>query len=81
MRMERDTILRYMHDNKQAFLKFLRRPDSKQEFVTRWQTAFNEFPADLRDDEDTKAELHKRADDLRSLDNDTPLLFTNIRIL
>ena len=64
-RAERERILRFIHENRQAFVVFLQRPDSKQEFVTRWQAAFNALPNDLRDDDETKAELHKRAEDLK----------------
>lgn len=43
-----------------GFQQFLRRPDHKQNFVSQWQTDFNSLPADLWDDEETKAELHQR---------------------
>ncbi|KAK7503972.1 hypothetical protein BaRGS_00004704, partial [Batillaria attramentaria] len=47
------------------FLAYLRRPDHKQEFVTQWQKDYNMVPDDMREDEETRAELHQRVDDLR----------------
>lgn len=47
------------------FLAYLRRPDHKQEFVAQWQKDYNAVPDDMRDDEETRAELHQRVDDLR----------------
>uniref|UniRef100_A0A672IZ33 Sperm flagellar 2 n=1 Tax=Salarias fasciatus TaxID=181472 RepID=A0A672IZ33_SALFA len=44
---------------------YLDRPDLKQEIVSHWQKDFNSFQDDLRQDEDTKAELHLRLDELR----------------
>uniref|UniRef100_A0A8C8D134 Calponin-homology (CH) domain-containing protein n=1 Tax=Oncorhynchus tshawytscha TaxID=74940 RepID=A0A8C8D134_ONCTS len=49
----------------QEFKQYLRRPDLKQEFVSQWQQNYNSIPKDMRDDEETKAELHQRLDDLR----------------
>lgn len=38
------------------------RPDLKQELVSHWQKDFNSIPDDMREDEETKAELHLRLD-------------------
>uniref|UniRef100_A0A8C9V7Y1 Sperm flagellar 2 n=1 Tax=Scleropages formosus TaxID=113540 RepID=A0A8C9V7Y1_SCLFO len=46
------------------FKHYLMRPDLKQEFVTQWQQDYNSIPEDMRADEDTKAELHQRLNDL-----------------
>ncbi|KAB0397769.1 hypothetical protein E2I00_011038, partial [Balaenoptera physalus] len=48
-----------------GFQQFLRRPDHKQDFVSQWQADFNSLPDDLWNDEETKAELHQRVNDLR----------------
>lgn len=32
----------------------MKRPDHKQEFVSRWQDDFNSIPDDMRSDDDTK---------------------------
>nr|CAB3266528.1 sperm flagellar protein 2-like [Phallusia mammillata] len=65
IRNEREDIIRYMYEVRKDFREHLRRPDHKQAFVTPWQQDYNEIPDDLRDDEETKAELHQRLDDLR----------------
>ncbi|XP_057565120.1 sperm flagellar protein 2 [Hippopotamus amphibius kiboko] len=58
-------VIAYIYDIRTSFQQFLRRPDHKQEFVSQWQADFNTLPDDLRDDEETKAELHQRVNDLR----------------
>uniref|UniRef100_A0A674CNT1 Sperm flagellar 2 n=1 Tax=Salmo trutta TaxID=8032 RepID=A0A674CNT1_SALTR len=50
---------------REEFKQYLQRPDLKQEFVSQWQQNYNSIPKDMRDDEETKAELHQRLDDLR----------------
>ena len=42
------------------FQDYLKHPDHKQEFVSQWQSDFNSISDDLREDEETKAELHQR---------------------
>lgn len=37
IRDEREMIIRYFYQIRQDFIKFLKRPDHKQEFVTQWQ--------------------------------------------
>uniref|UniRef100_A0A8C4PQ63 Sperm flagellar 2 n=1 Tax=Equus asinus asinus TaxID=83772 RepID=A0A8C4PQ63_EQUAS len=65
LREDRHTVLAYLYDIRTGFQQFLRRPDHKQNFVSQWQTDFNSLPDDLWDDEETKAELHQRLNDLR----------------
>lgn len=64
MRALRDTLAHYLHDHRVEFAEFLTRPDTKQEYVSLWQQAYNAVPLDMRGDPDTKAELHMRAHDL-----------------
>uniref|UniRef100_A0A674CNV3 Sperm flagellar 2 n=1 Tax=Salmo trutta TaxID=8032 RepID=A0A674CNV3_SALTR len=61
LRRERILIIHHLEEFKQ----YLQRPDLKQEFVSQWQQNYNSIPKDMRDDEETKAELHQRLDDLR----------------
>ncbi|XP_005100478.1 sperm flagellar protein 2 isoform X2 [Aplysia californica] len=65
LRGERENIYRYFFQIRKDFLQYLRRPDSKQEFIEQWQKTYNEVPDDMRDDEETRAELHQQIDDLK----------------
>ncbi|KAB0369644.1 hypothetical protein FD755_018637 [Muntiacus reevesi] len=65
LREGQHTVFAYLYDIRTSFQQFLRRPDHKQDFVSQWQTDFNSLPDDLWDDEETKAELHQRVNDLR----------------
>ncbi|KAM5264410.1 LOW QUALITY PROTEIN: sperm flagellar protein 2-like [Ctenodactylus gundi] len=65
LREDQHAMFTYLHVIKQSFWEFLRRPDCKQDFVSQWQADFNALPEDLWDDEETKAELHQRLNDLR----------------
>ncbi|XP_041756129.2 sperm flagellar protein 2 isoform X1 [Coregonus clupeaformis] len=65
LRTERILIIHHLFNIREEFKQYLRRPDLKQEFVSQWQQDYNSIPKDMRDDEDTKAELHQRLDDLR----------------
>ncbi|XP_072272687.1 sperm flagellar protein 2 isoform X2 [Pyxicephalus adspersus] len=67
MRQERFIVIHYLYDIRDKFKEFLKRPDHKQEFVSQWQSDFNSIPEDLWGDDETKAELHQRLDDLRDL--------------
>ncbi|XP_059947612.1 sperm flagellar protein 2 [Mesoplodon densirostris] len=58
-------VIAYLYDIRTGFQQFLRHPDHKQDFVSQWQADFNSLPDDLWDDEETKAELHQRVNDLR----------------
>ncbi|XP_069125844.1 sperm flagellar protein 2-like isoform X2 [Argopecten irradians] len=64
-REERENIYRYFYQIRKDFLSYLRRPDNKQVYEAQWQKDYNEVPDDMRDDEETKMELHQRVDDLR----------------
>lgn len=57
--------MRYFYGTKVNFKKFLERPDKKQALLEMFQTEFNSIEEDLRSDNDAKAELHQRAEDLR----------------
>ncbi|WAR24394.1 SPEF2-like protein [Mya arenaria] len=59
IRDERENIYRYFFQIRKDYLAYLRRPDHKQEFE------YNDVPDDMREDEETKMELHQRVDDLR----------------
>ncbi|XP_077616298.1 sperm flagellar protein 2 [Crocuta crocuta] len=65
LREEQHIVLAYLYEIRKNFQHFLRRPDHKQNFVSQWQADFNCLPDDLWDDEETKAELHQRVNDLR----------------
>ncbi|XP_029999221.1 sperm flagellar protein 2 [Sphaeramia orbicularis] len=65
LRPERTCITHHLYNLREEFKHFLARPDLKQELVSQWQKEFNNVPDDMRDDEETKAELHQRLDDLR----------------
>uniref|UniRef100_A0A8C0ACN6 Sperm flagellar 2 n=1 Tax=Bos mutus grunniens TaxID=30521 RepID=A0A8C0ACN6_BOSMU len=65
LREGQHAVLAYLYDIRTGFQQFLRRPDHKQDFVSQWQADFNFLPDDLWDDEETKAELHQRVNDLR----------------
>ncbi|XP_074185319.1 sperm flagellar protein 2 [Rhinolophus sinicus] len=65
LREGQHAVLTYFYEIKASFQQFLRRPDHKQDFVSQWQADFNSLPEDLWDDEETKAELHQRVNDLR----------------
>ena len=60
IRIEREDIYHYFHTLRVNFEDFLRRPDTKQEFLAAWQAEYNEVAEDMRDDEETKAEMHQR---------------------
>ncbi|XP_048761563.2 sperm flagellar protein 2-like isoform X3 [Ostrea edulis] len=65
LREERENIYRYFFQIKKDYLAYLRRPDNKEVYVNQWQKEYNDVPDDMREDEETKAELHQRVDDLR----------------
>jgi len=51
-----------LYETREDFREHLRRPEHKQTFVTTWQRNYNEIADDLRQDEETKSELHQRLD-------------------
>ncbi|XP_066298432.1 sperm flagellar protein 2-like isoform X6 [Branchiostoma lanceolatum] len=65
LREERESIIRYLYSVREDYKKYLKRPDGKQEFLSHWQEDYNNIPEDMREDEDTRAELHQRVDDLK----------------
>ncbi|NXU59040.1 SPEF2 protein, partial [Turnix velox] len=65
LRDEQHSVIYYLGDVRKKFQDYLKRPDLKQEFVSQWQSDFNSVADDLREDEETKAELHQRVTDLR----------------
>ncbi|XP_053555644.1 sperm flagellar protein 2 [Bombina bombina] len=65
VRDEQQIVIRYLYNIKNQFKDFLKRPDFKQEFVSQWQDDFSSFAEDVWEDEEIKAELHQRVDDLR----------------
>ncbi|XP_051006911.1 sperm flagellar protein 2 isoform X2 [Acomys russatus] len=65
LRENQHSMLSYLYETRTSFQEFLRRPDHKQQFVSQWQADFNSIPEDLWEDEETKAELHQRVNDLR----------------
>ncbi|KAL6042801.1 hypothetical protein STEG23_015389, partial [Scotinomys teguina] len=65
LRENQHSILSYLYETRTSFQEFLKRPDHKQDFVSQWQADFNSVPEDLWEDEETKAELHQRVNDLR----------------
>nr|XP_009942039.1 PREDICTED: sperm flagellar protein 2 [Opisthocomus hoazin] len=67
LRDEQHSVIYYLADIRKKFQDYLKRPDVKQEFVSQWQSDFNSIADDLREDEETKAELHQRVTDLRDL--------------
>ncbi|NXW49893.1 SPEF2 protein, partial [Nyctiprogne leucopyga] len=67
LREEQHSLIYYIADIRKKFQDYLKRPDLKQEFVSQWQSDFNSVADDLREDEETKAELHQRVTNLRDL--------------
>ncbi|KAM6035510.1 sperm flagellar protein 2 isoform 2-T2 [Theristicus caerulescens] len=67
LRDEQHSVIYYIADVRKKFQDYLKCPDLKQEFVSKWQSDFNSIADDLREDEETKAELHQRVTDLRDL--------------
>ena len=57
----------FYYGGRDNYQQFLRRPDLKQEPVSQWQKDFNRMPDDMREDEETKAELHLRLDVMTNL--------------
>jgi len=47
---------------RENFRQYLQKPDLKQEFVSAWQRDYNSVPDNIREDEETKGELHQRLD-------------------
>ncbi|XP_071799466.1 sperm flagellar protein 2-like isoform X1 [Asterias amurensis] len=65
IREERENIYQYFYKVRRDFEEYLRRPDGKQEFLAAWQQEYNDIAEDMRDDEETRSELHQRVMDLK----------------
>ncbi|XP_043095076.1 LOW QUALITY PROTEIN: sperm flagellar protein 2-like [Puntigrus tetrazona] len=65
LRGERELIIHHLYNIRENFRQYLQKPDLKQEFVSAWQRDYNSVPDNIREDEETKGELHQRLDDLR----------------
>uniref|UniRef100_A0A8C2B9L0 Sperm flagellar 2 n=1 Tax=Cyprinus carpio TaxID=7962 RepID=A0A8C2B9L0_CYPCA len=65
LRSERELIIHHLYNIRENFRQYLQKTDLKQEFVSAWQRDYNSVPDNIREDEETKGELHQRLDDLR----------------
>ncbi|KAK2910926.1 hypothetical protein Q8A67_003059 [Cirrhinus molitorella] len=65
LRSERELIIHHLYNIRENFRQYIQKPDLKQEFVSAWQHDYNSIPDHIREDEETKGELHQRLDDLR----------------
>ncbi|XP_026198060.1 sperm flagellar protein 2 isoform X2 [Anabas testudineus] len=65
LRSQHTVINHHLFNIREEFKHYLGRPNLKQELVSQWQKDFNSISDDMREDEDTKAELHLRLDELR----------------
>lgn len=65
LRLQRSVINHHLFNIREHYKHYLGRPDLKQELVSQWQKNFNSIPDDMKEDEDTKEELHLRLDELR----------------
>lgn len=65
IRNEREQIIRYFFTIKSNFKEYLKRPDTKQIEVESFVKDYNSINDDMRDDEEVKAELHQRVEDLK----------------
>ncbi|PWA19679.1 hypothetical protein CCH79_00007062, partial [Gambusia affinis] len=65
LRLQLTLIDRHLFNIRERYNHFLSCPDLKQELVSQWQKVFNSVPDDMREDEETKAELHLRLDELQ----------------
>ncbi|XP_031712132.1 sperm flagellar protein 2 isoform X3 [Anarrhichthys ocellatus] len=65
LRSQQSVINLHLFNIREEYKQYLGRPELKQELVSHWQKDFNSIPDDMREDEDTKAELQLRLDELR----------------
>jgi len=64
-RIQRENIQQYLYNVQMQFLTYLKRQDAKQQVLDKFVEAFNEFSdqcPDMREDDQTKEELHQRVD-------------------
>ncbi|KAM8886989.1 sperm flagellar protein 2 isoform 2-T2 [Spinachia spinachia] len=64
LRSQRSVIDLHLFNIREEYKQYMGRPDLKQELVSHWQKDFNSKPDDMREDEETKVELHLRLDEL-----------------
>ncbi|XP_068167289.1 sperm flagellar protein 2 [Antennarius striatus] len=64
LRSQRNAITHHLYNIREEYKHYLGHPHLKQELVLQWQKDFNSFYDDMREDEETKAELHLRLDEL-----------------
>lgn len=60
-----DAIVPYLNYVKRHMTEFITRPDNKLQYMREFQRIYNEFDADMRDDDEVKAELHCRVAEFR----------------
>jgi hypothetical protein len=65
-RQEDLLVCTYLRDMRLTFLAFLKRPDDKQVSLSEFQKTFNAIEMDMRFEDETKAELHFRVEELRN---------------
>jgi len=64
-RVQRENIQQYLYNVQMQFLTFLKRHDGKQQVLEKFIEDFNAFSdqqPDMREDDQTKEELHQRTD-------------------
>ncbi|XP_028269778.1 sperm flagellar protein 2 [Parambassis ranga] len=64
LRSHRAYFNHHLFNISEVYRHYLGRPDLKQELVSQWQKHFNSIPDNMRDNEEAKAELHTRLDEL-----------------
>ena len=65
IRAERRSTVEHFAQIRRDYLEFLNRPDHFQEKVDNLVKACNDIDPDMRDDAETKQEIHQRAEDLK----------------
>jgi len=61
---EREDMVEHFRAATQKFAVFIRRPDNKQEVIQKFQDSFNSVSKDMRFDDRTMEELHRRVDEV-----------------
>ena len=64
-RLQRENIQQYLYNVQMQFLTYLKRRDGKQQVLDKFIDEFNAFSdeqPDMREDDQTKEELHQRTD-------------------
>lgn len=60
-----DGVIPYVSYVKRHMVEFIGRPDDKFQYIAEFQRAYNAIDADMRDDDEVKAELHCRVSEFR----------------